>query len=172
MFRELLTEKKYHNFLLLDKGKCLEFSIYNHSNILSKTHVQDGIYCTFDEFGVEHSYRDIPAIIDSIGNRYWMNHGILHRDGDKPAIIYRNGAMKWFKYGEIFRENDKPSTINSDGTKRWVNSMNNLHREGNKPAIIYSNGNSEFWINGVMQKDNLNHKNKKNFKRSIRFFES
>ena len=41
---------------------------------------------------------DTPALINNIGNKYWMKHGMLHRETG-PAVIYQNGHRLYYLDG-------------------------------------------------------------------------
>jgi len=57
-------------------------------------------------------------IIDSMGNKYWLNSkGKRHKEGG-PAWESVNGCKAWYKNGQLHRE-DGPAVTWSNGDKRW-----------------------------------------------------
>ena len=60
--------------------------------------------CTYLNSKV-HSYNDLPAIIDEVGNQIWCKDGNFHRDNDLPAKVVCSGrSMEWYQYGEQHRD--------------------------------------------------------------------
>ena len=81
-----------------------------------------------------------------VNNFNWQK-AIIHRDGDLPAIINSNGDKFWYKNGVIYRDNDLPAIEWADGEKWWYKN-GHLHRDNNLPSIIKYSGVKEWWIDG------------------------
>jgi hypothetical protein len=90
-------------------------------------------------------YTVVSTESDSIRYRFC---GKLHRGNDLPAVINTTGDRSWMLYGKWHRENDLPAVIRGNGARYWYY-QGKLHRDNGKPAIIHKNMSREWWVHGV-----------------------
>jgi hypothetical protein len=75
--------------------------------------------------GKKHRENDLPATIETNGNKYWYKNGKKHRDTlDEnnqvlPAIEYGSGTKCWYVNGKYYRENDLHTAESANGNKFW-----------------------------------------------------
>ena len=100
-----------------------------------------------------HRENDLPAVINSYGDKYWYCNGKLHRKNDLPAVIYADGNKYWFYNNKNHRENDLPAVIYADGNKYWY-CNDKIHRDNDLPAVICNSGSKYWYCNGKQHREN------------------
>jgi len=117
-----------------------------------------GNKCLYDDNDKLHSYNDLPALVLSVGTKYWYKHGNLHRDNDLPAIFYPDGQTQHWVNGKLIKPT--PTTIIPDyvtdkhGNKCLYDENKQLHSYNYLPAMI-TGWKTELWYkHGKLHRDN------------------
>ncbi len=58
-----------------------------------------------------------PALIDSVGNKWWYQNDLLHRLNG-PAVEWANGGKEWYQNDKLHRL-DGPARCNARNYKEW-----------------------------------------------------
>lgn len=67
---------------------------------------------------------DPPTEINKHGEKKWKDtDGKYHRDNDLPAIVDTVGNLRWFQHGVYSRKDGKPTHVYIDGTLKWCNPL-------------------------------------------------
>jgi hypothetical protein len=90
-----------------------------------------------------HRDGDLPAIISSVGQKYWMKNGRFYRDGDLP-VIEDNGYHHWFdQLGRRHRDGGLPAIVRPTSRGWYKNGEH--YRDGNLPHEEYDDGRKFWW---------------------------
>jgi hypothetical protein len=88
--------------------------------------------------------KDEPIVQNENGIKYWYKNGEYHRE-DGPAIEYENGDEEWYLNGKLHRENG-PAIKNVNKFEEWY--LNGKRHRIDGPALYFSDGYKSWYING------------------------